>query len=62
MTVAKQEADGSAPLGADGEPSNPDFLVWSQAFRRNGAIAVQLYGDALRAGDGEESEAQVRLF
>jgi hypothetical protein len=60
VTVAKQEADGSAPLSADGELSNPDFLVWSPIFRRDGAIAVQSYGDDLRMGNRGLSEAQVR--
>jgi hypothetical protein len=63
VTVANQQPDGSAPAeaGANGELVNepPDFLVWSPQFRREGAIAVQAYGDALRAGDGGESEAQV---
>lgn len=62
MTVAKQQVDGSAPIGVDGELSEPDFLVWNQNFRRDGAIAVQSYGDSLRQGNaGLMSEAQVRL-
>ena len=63
MTVAKQQPDGTAPIGVDGELSEPDFLVWNQQFRRDGAIAVQSYGDSLRQGNaGLLSEAQVRLL